>query len=346
MSTLYSWLSTERTISRDRANGRIVKLLIVGGLGFALAAGGAPLPPLSGELQIHDPSTILKCGDSYWVFGTGTGILSRFSKDMVNWTEGPRVFAQAPTWTTEVNPRSFGKFWAPDLVYSQGQYLLYYSVSSWGSRESAIGLARNPTLNPKAGDYGWQDAGLVVRTANCDDHNAIDPSVLLDRDDRLWLAFGSYWSGIKLVELSPKTGLRLATNSPIYSLAWNGSIEAACLHQRPDNYYLFVNWGQCCRGTNSTYEIRMGRSASVTGTYLDRDGKDLLQGGGSLLLSTSGHRIGPGHAGVITVEGQYFLSYHFYNARERGRAMLEIAPLKWSADGWPEVVTPIHAGEE
>src|SRR5678815_3911213 len=155
-----------------------------------------------------------------------------------------------------------------------------------------------------------------------------------------------YWSGIKLVELSPKTGLRLATNSPIYSLAWNASIEAACLHQRGDNYYLFVNWGQCCRGTNSTYEIRMGRSSNVTGPYLDRGGKDMLQGGGSLLLDTTGHRIGPGHAGILTVDGQDFLSYHFYNARERGRAMLEIAPLKWGADGWPEVVTPVHAGSE
>ena len=333
-----------RSTSDDLAN-RCLKLLTISGVGFVLAAGAATLPPLSGELQIHDPSTITKCGDSYWAFGTGTGVSSRVSRDLVKWTEGPRVFAQAPAWTTEVNPRNFGKFWAPDLVHSQGQYLLYYSVSSWGSRESAIGLARSPTLDPKARDYGWRDAGIVVRTSNGDNHNAIDPSVLLDRDDRLWLAFGSYWSGIKLVELNAKTGLCLTTNPPIYSLAWNGSIEAACLHQRGDKYYLLVNWGQCCRGTNSTYEIRMGRSAGVTGPYLDRDGKDMLQGGGSLLLATSGHRIGPGHAGILTVDGQDFLSYHFYNARSRGRAMLEIAPLKWSPDGWPEVVTPVHAGE-
>jgi arabinan endo-1,5-alpha-L-arabinosidase len=102
----------------------------LGGLGLVLAATAAILPPLSGELQIHDPSTIIKCGDSYWVFGTGTGISSRVSKDLMNWTEGPRVFAQAPAWTTEVNPRRSGKFWAPDLVYSHGQYLLYYTTSS------------------------------------------------------------------------------------------------------------------------------------------------------------------------------------------------------------------------
>jgi arabinan endo-1,5-alpha-L-arabinosidase len=116
------------------------------------------------------------------------------------------------------------------------------------------------------------------------------------------------------------------------------------LHQREDKYYLFVNWGQCCRGTNSTYEIRMGRSESATGPYLDRDGKDMMQGGGSLLLASTGHRIGPGHAGILTVGGKDFLSYHFYDARQRGRARLEIAPLKWSAEGWLEVMTPIHPG--
>jgi len=315
----------------------LVKLLTFGSVALTLTAGAAGLPPLTGELQIHDPSTIIKCGDSYWVFGTGTGISSRVSKDLVNWMEGSRIFREAPAWTTKVNPKSLGKFWAPDLVRSHGQYLLYYSISSWGSRESAIGLARSPTLDPKGPDYGWRDDGIVIRTSSNDDHNAIDPSVLLDPDGRLWLAFGSYWSGIKLVELNPKTGLRLATNSPIHSIAWNGAIEAACLHQRGDSYYLFVNWGQCCRGTNSTYEIRMGRSTSVTGPYLDRDGKNLLQGGGSMLMATEGHRIGPGHAGILNVAGKDFLSYHFYNARQHGRAELGITTLKWSDDGWPEV---------
>src|SRR5580765_3762498 len=318
--------------ARCRARAGLVLVVTIGMLGLSCRSIG-PRFPLRGEVEIHDPSTITICDGEYWVFGTGRGIFSRHSKDLSNWESGPRVLEQTPTWTTEVSPRSFGRFWAPDVIQVGGQYLMYYSVSSWGSRESAIGLATSATLDPNAPGYGWQDRGIVVGTTSRSDHNAIDPSAMLDWDGRLWLAYGSYWTGIKLIELDPNTGLRVATNSPMYSLAWHESIEAACLHRHGDYYYLFVNWGLCCRGTNSTYEIRVGRSAIITGPYLDRDGKDLLKGGGSLFLGSAGSRIGPGHAGILTVNGKDFVSYHYYSPANRGRGTLDIAPLRWAADG-------------
>jgi arabinan endo-1,5-alpha-L-arabinosidase len=265
------------------------------------------------------------------------GIPSLRSKDLTNWSYGPPVFTNPPAWTTNTVRGNRGFFWAPDALRVGDRYFLYYSVSTWGKNTSAIGLATNPTLDPEDSRYGWSDGGLVVQTTSQDPCNAIDPSVMLDQDGRLWLAFGSYWTGIKLLELDARTGLRSPTNSAIYALAWNQSIEAACLCRHTDRYYLFVNWGQCCRGTNSTYEIRVGRSVSITGPYLDRDGKDMLKGGGSLVLASSGFRIGPGHAGILRDDGREFFSYHFYHGENRGRSMLELAPLRWSADGWPEV---------
>ncbi|MBI2926593.1 MAG: arabinan endo-1,5-alpha-L-arabinosidase [Verrucomicrobia bacterium] len=297
----------------------------------------AEAPALSGELAIHDPSTVVQCGGVYWVFGTGRGVISRYSSDLVTWEAGPPVFRNAPTWTTNAVPNHRGRFWAPDVIQVAGRYLLYYSVSTWGSRVSAIGLATNRTLNPRSPDFQWGDGGIAVQTSDRDDFNAIDPSVMQDKDGRLWLAFGSFWSGIKVVELNPQTGLRLAADSPMHALAWKEAIEAACLYQRGDHYYLFVNWGRCCRGVNSTYNIRVGRSASVTGPYLDKDGVDLLRGGGSLVLDTSGHYIGPGHAGILKRSGTDWLSYHFYNGQQSGRAELDLLPLRWTADGWPEV---------
>src|SRR6266487_2855965 len=47
------------------------------------------------DRRIHDPSTIVKCNDEYWFFATGMGIISRRSKDLVNWTNSPRVFTNA-----------------------------------------------------------------------------------------------------------------------------------------------------------------------------------------------------------------------------------------------------------
>jgi arabinan endo-1,5-alpha-L-arabinosidase len=301
------------------------------------ATASADPPELEGEISIHDPSTVVKCDDEWWVFGTGFGIISRHSRDLRTWQAGPPVFTNAPAWRTNIAAHHNGRFWAPDVIRVGDRYLLYYSISSWGSRESAIGLATNATLNPNSPAYQWQDGGTVVRTTSRDHHNAIDPGATLDSDGRLWLAYGSYWSGIKLVELNPATGLRLATNSPIFGLAWHESIEAAALYRHGDHYYLFLNWGQCCRGTNSTYEIRIGRSAAITGPYLDQAGKDMVRGGGSLLLKSSGDYVGPGHASVLRIGDADRLSYHYYDRRKRGRSMLDLLPIEWGTNGWPEI---------
>ncbi len=290
---------------------------------------------LTGDTEIHDPSSIVKCGDRYWVFGTGRGIISRYSTNLVDWNSGPSVFTNLPAWANAWVPGHRGRFWAPDVVQLRDRYLLYYSVSTWGSRQSGIGLATTRSLDPRSPEYRWEDHGPVFQTTTNDVFNAIDPSVMLDRDDRLWMAFGSYWSGIKLVELNPETGLRLATNSPVHSLAWNESIEAAGLLRRGDDYFLFVNWGQCCRGTNSTYEIRVGRSKAITGPYLDKAGVDLAQKGGSVFLSTVGNYIGPGHAAFIGRGGTTWMSYHYYNPARDGRGTLDLLPLRWDAQGWP-----------
>ncbi len=312
-------------------------LVLVLGCGPRTILASPEAPLLKGELRIHDPSTIIGCNDGYWVFGTGWGLRSRFSRELVSWQAGPPVFEVPPPWTTNTIRGNHGYFWAPDVVQVQKRLLLYYSVSTWGSRNSAIGLATAAMPGPGGTNLVWVDRGPVVRTSTQDQFNAIDPSALLEGSGRLWLAFGSYWSGIKLVELDPATGLRLGTNSAIYSLAWNDSIEAACFYQHADFFYLFVNWGQCCRGTNSTYEIRIGRSVSVTGPFLDRAGKDLMQRGGSLFLGTQGTQIGPGHAGIIKAREQYWFSYHYYDANEHGTAKLGLLPLNWTADGWPEL---------
>ena len=310
--------------------------------------------------RIHDPSTIVKCRDEYWHFATGMGISSRHSKDLVNWTNGPRVFTDAPAWTTDAAPGNRGYFWAPDVIFltnrpaatarQRGEYLLYYSVSTFGKNTSAIGLATNPTLDPSDPNHAWTDRGIVIQSSRRDNFNAIDPAVTRDADGNLWLAFGSFWSGIKLVQLDPATGKRKriplspsdgergtsASDSPMYSLAHNDSIEAAFIHCHQNHYYLFVNWGICCRGTNSTYELRVGRGEKITGPYLDRDGKDLLIGGGTKFLGSEGAFIGPGHAGIVSVGGTNWFSCHFYDGTRRGLATLAFRPLRWKADGWPE----------
>jgi arabinan endo-1,5-alpha-L-arabinosidase len=301
-----------------------------------------PVLPLeqsaSRGITTRDPSDIVKCKDEYWVFYTGRGVPSYHSSDLVKWEAGPAVFKAAPEWIAKIVPENRNmNYWAPDIMKLADRYLLYYSVSSFGKMTSAIGLATNPTLDPNDPAYHWTDQGVVVRTQDGDGYNAIDPSVFHDRDGSLWLTFGSYWSGIKLIQLDPQTGKRTEPDSKPFSIAHNESIEASYLCRHDDYYYLFVNWGGCCAGPKSTYNIRIGRSKSVTGPFLDKAGVDMLHSGGSLFLATTnGPLIGPGHAGTLNAQGKdWFTSDFEGDLRMGGKATLAIMPLSWNADGWP-----------
>ncbi|HEY9510127.1 MAG TPA: arabinan endo-1,5-alpha-L-arabinosidase [Verrucomicrobiae bacterium] len=293
----------------------------------------------------RDPSSIVKCKDEYWVFYTGRGVPTFRSKDLVKWEHGPAVFQSAPEWIADIVPENRNMvYWAPDIIKVGDRYLLYYSVSTMGKMTSAIGLATNPTLDPNDPNYRWVDQGYVVRTQEGqrgDPYNAIDPSLFQDRDGSLWMTFGSYWTGIKLIQLDPKTGKRIASDSPMYSLAYNDSIEAAHITRHEDYYYLFVNWDACCRGTNSTYNIRVGRSKNITGPYVDKAGVDMMKSGGSVFLpNVNGPLIGPGHAGTLSAGGKtWFTSCFEGNINMDGKATLAIMPLNWN-DGWPEAIVP------
>jgi arabinan endo-1,5-alpha-L-arabinosidase len=289
---------------------------------------------LAGDLRCHDPSLVLEDHGNNYVFYTGRGIGSKSSPDLLHWTEGPAVFKLPPAWTQQRVPKNNGRFWAPDVAFFKGKFHLYYSVSSFGDQDSAIGLVTNVTLDPADSKHAWTDQGPVVESHLGDAFNAIDPSIVQTSDGGVWLSFGSFWDGIHLVQLEPATGLR-ATGSTIHRLADHESIEAPFIHERDGKFYLFVNWGLCCRGTKSTYDLRVGRSDRITGPYLDRDGVDMRQSGGTLFLDTEGDFIGPGHISIFSRDRQEWFSYHYYDEKARGRSKLNVRRLNWNDSGWP-----------
>ncbi len=301
-----------------------------------------PTPSLRGYLTAHDPSTLVQCKNRYYVFYTGQGIQSKSSADKVFWSPGPAVFTNAPAWTSNAVPGFTGLFWAPDVLFFNNQYHLWYAVSTFGSQVSAIGLVTNPTLDPSDPAYQWTDQGPVITSTNGSPYNTIDPSFSWDPSGNLWMAFGSYWNGIYLVQLNATNGLRLAPNSPTYNLAYNSSIEASYIFRRGGYYYLFANWGSCCSGVDSTYNIRMGRSTSITGPYLDTNGVNMVNNGGTLFQAGTGKFTGPGHVGILSVGGRQWWSYHYYDANAwapqygaYGAPDLAFAPLSWTSDNWP-----------
>ncbi|SDF16165.1 arabinan endo-1,5-alpha-L-arabinosidase [Dyadobacter soli] len=301
---------------------------------------------LQTNIPVHDPVMIRQDG-TYYAFATGRGISVWSSKDMQHWKKEKAVFGTPPEWAVKAVPGFKGHIWAPDISFYNGLYHLYYSISTFGKNRSCIGLATNKTLNPANPDFHWTDHGQVVESVpGRDEWNAIDPNLVIDDQKQPWLAFGSFWNGIKLVKLDadarsiakPQTWLTLAsvprTKPGSDSTAGNGAIEAPFIFKKADYYYLFASYDYCCRGEKSTYKMRVGRSQSLTGPYLDRDGKPMTQGGGTLLLEGNADWHGVGHNAVCTFDGVDYLIFHGYDAKDKGRSKLRVEQLDWQ-DAWP-----------
>jgi arabinan endo-1,5-alpha-L-arabinosidase len=297
---------------------------------------------------VHDP-VLIKEGGTYYLFATGgsngRGVTPiRTSPDLLTWQQAGFVFPdRLPAWTAAEVPRA-NNAWAPDISFFRGRYHLYYSVSSFGSRDSVIGLVTSKTLDPASPDYAWIDEGMVVRSRTAeDDWNAIDPNLVIEDENNIWLNWGSFWGGIKMRRIDPATGKLSTIDTTMHSLASrdraqpiNGSIEGSFIVRKDDYWYLFVSFDRCCRGADSTYNVRVGRSKAVVGPYVDRDGTPMTEGGGTLVIeaTTSGWR-GPGHNGFLREGDQDYLAFHAYPAEGRG-SRLFISTVVWQ-DGWPTV---------
>jgi arabinan endo-1,5-alpha-L-arabinosidase len=304
---------------------------------------GAVLPIQGKTFRVHDPS-IAKEGDTYYVFSTGRGITVQTSKDMVTWQLQGRAFAQPIPWTSTTIPGSTDYYWAPDISFFNGKWHLYYSVSTFGKNRSAIGLATNVTLNPARPDYQWKDEGSVFESNLTDDWNAIDPNLAIDEKGQAWLTFGSFWSGIQMIKLDSKLGIPTDKVAQIYHLASRprggeikGSIEAPFIFRHGGYFYLFASFDFCCRGVRSTYNVRVGRARKITGPYVDREGKPMLEGGGTMVVSGSGRWHGTGHNAVYHEGKTDWLVYHAYDGEDFGASKLRIEKMTWDAAGWPEV---------
>src|ERR1017187_4958690 len=106
-----------------------IKFLFNAFLFLAGAAVGAetnftPLA-LEGQTFIHDPSTIIKDGTNYFVFGTGRGIQTKSSPDLIHWENGESVFRAPPAWATNAVPGLRNSMWAPDVIRLNGRFYLY-----------------------------------------------------------------------------------------------------------------------------------------------------------------------------------------------------------------------------
>lgn len=309
-----------------------------------LLATPAVAQPLTGNIAIHDPS-IAVLEDGFASFATGVEgsrdggqIRTKTSPDGINWQEAGAIPGKMPQWVIDEMGFTPKNIWAPSVTEHDGTHFMYYSVSSFGKNDSVIGLMTNDDLKAATPTEGWVDQGLVLRSHQGDDYNAIDP-FRIDSGDRAWLTYGSYWQGIRLIEIDPTSGMPLEGAKASFIAGRNGdAIEAPAILEHEGKFYLFVSFDACCRGIASTYRIMVGRADAIEGPYLDKSGKPMLEGGGTELLATQDRFIGPGGQEVFLRDGAPWLVFHFYNFKEGGTPNLYLMPLTF-AGGWPVVGT-------
>ena len=276
---------------------------------IAILSLAVPALALNGQIGIHDPSTLMLCDGKWYTWGTGGTALE--SDDGWTWRSGTRCPASGA---------------APDVIHVGDKYFQYISHGT---------MIWTKSLDPNSPDYGWQNGGRGIfgMEEQGDFMNPIDPGAFLDpTTGKLWLTYGSYFGYTRVIELNPETGLRV--DDKYHDVAVN--CEATTMIYHDGYYYLLATHGSCCRGADSGYNIRTGRSKSPTGPFVDNMGIDMMLGGGKLVLGSRGRYVGAGHFGLIDEgDGVQKFSLHWEADLDRGGAsVLDVRPLIWK-DGWP-----------
>ncbi|MBS7297067.1 MAG: arabinan endo-1,5-alpha-L-arabinosidase, partial [Bacteroidales bacterium] len=261
------------------------KRIAIAVISLAALALGSAVKAQTGSPFIHDPSTVVECDGKYYTFGTGGGGL--ISEDGWVWNGGG------------VRP---GGGVAPDAIKIGDRYMVVYALTDRGvgnGHRSRVYMMWNKTLDPTSPDFGYTEPVDIAGSDGFEDCDGIDPGLMLGPDGRLWLTYGTYFGYIRIVELDPATGLCMEGSQPVDVAI---SCEAPEMTYHDGWYYLLATHGTCCDGANSTYNIVVGRSKSPTGPYYDNVGRDMVQGGGKLVLASEKRRMGAGHFGRFIIE--------------------------------------------
>lgn len=285
---------------------------------------------LTGDIGTHDP-TLAKDGSTWWSPHTGPGLTMKYSTDGLEWHDGVPLFSSELSWWRTYAPKmGTNDVWAPDLKYFNGRYWMYYSVSGFGTNNSAIGLQSCTSIN--AGD--WRDDGLVISSkSGATTYNAIDPNLTIDSAGVPWLVFGSFFDGLHIVKLDTST---MKPTGTIYSIAYRDKgIEGASVVYNNGYYYLFASIDKCCLGVNSTYKMVYGRSKSITGPYVDVNGIEMKSGGGTILEGSGSRYAGVGGQYIYKNGSSWLIAYHGYDKNDNGNPKLLIRNLYFDEYNWP-----------
>ena len=328
------------------------KKLVLAATALAMGASGALAQSWYAKDNLqpgHDPSMI-RFEDGYALMSTNNNLQLWTSEDAYSWTNHKSTVSGVPQWAYTYAPKTEG-IWAPDIFYMNGEYRVYYCVSEFGKRNSAIGYQATTSIMPGTSGYGWQDHGHVFHTKDgTDKYNAIDADVVRDTEGNYWMAFGSFGLGIQLIKLDATTGLQANDDKTVYNIARRtstasgGAEEGPSLIEHNGQYFLFTAWDKCCMQGNdieqTTYKTAYGRADKVTGPYVDRAGYNMATGGGTILLERYGRYVGPGGGEAFQDLNRVRFVHHYYDLNGDKYNHIHIRDVVFTEDNWAEMGQP------
>ena len=289
------------------------------------------------EVDCPDPAVVRE-GSSIYIFGTG-GRTYRID----DWEEGP---IQLPD---VLRSNSWGasptNIWAPDVYKIGNTWNYYYSNSVWGGEDTAgIGVMTSSSL-----EGPWIDKGKIFDSQEIGVANSIDPVVIQD-DGHVYMAWGSF-RGLYIVELNedgtalknPETAAQEKVLIAGIVGNWNGgTYEGSYIRKIGEYFYYFGSQGTCCAGVNSSYHVKVARSRSIFGPYVDSHGVDMLgENRGELVIKGDQNVAGPGHMSLLQDDNSdWWMFYHGYEKTNPtlGRVVF-MDKLLWDDNGFPYVVS-------
>ena len=337
-----------RVLNKVSSKAYLATLATIGAFGVS-AATAADWYAKDNLQPGHDPSMV-RFEDGYALMSTNNNLQLWTSEDAYSWTNHKSTVSGVPQWAYTYAPKTEG-IWAPDVFYMNGEYRVYYCVSEFGKRNSAIGYQSTTSIMPGTSGYGWKDHGHVFHTKDgTDKYNAIDADVVRDTQGNYWMAFGSFGLGIQLIKLDAKTGFQASDDKTVYNIARRtskasgGAEEGPSLIEHGGKYFLFTAWDICCQqGANieqTTYKTAYGRADKVTGPYKDRAGYDMANGGGTILLERYGRYVGPGGGEAFQDLNRVRFVHHYYDLNGDKYNHIHIRDVVFTDDNWVEMGQP------
>lgn len=284
------------------------------------------------RVSVPDPTAIRSQDGKFYLYGTEDirNIPVFRSDDLVNWKQVGTAF------TDETRPKDVdgASLWAPEIRYIKGKYVLFYSLAIWGQEwVSSIGYAVSD--NPEG---PFISKGIVFNSYDVNVKNSID-QFFYEEDGNYYMLWGSF-RGIYLIQLNVTDDLVITPQISTMVQVAGTAFEGVNIWKRDGYYYLFASIGSCCEGANSTYSTVVGRSKSLIGPYMSKDGGYMLENAYTVVLSKNSAFVGVGHNSILQKDDEEntWMLYHGYqvNKVDDGRLVL-LDRVLWDNEGWPYV---------